>query len=225
MQSRYELDWSVLVPYFGYYMEGLGVTLGLAATALALSLALGLLLALLGRSSFAPFRLFVAVYVWLFRAVPIYVYLLFVYYGLPILLGINFSPIVAGLICLGSQYAAFQSEVFRAGLGAISRGQVEAALTVGLTRVQAFMSVVLPQVVRLVLPASGNNFVIIVKETSLVAIIGVYEITRYTQLAVADTFRAFEFYTALAVLYGMVVLSLTVIVNRLEHRFAIPSYQ
>lgn len=224
MRSRFELEPAVLIPYIGYYFQGLMVTISLALSALVIAFLLGLLLALMSRSRLAPLRAFVAGYVWMFRAIPIYVYLLWVYYGLPILAGINISPVAAGLLCLGSQLAAFQSEVFRSCLGAISKGQVEAAMSVGLTREQAFTSVVFPQMFRLALPSTGNNFILIVRETSLVAIIGVFEITRYTQLAISYNFRAFEFYSALALLYAVLVLSLTAGVAFLERRFAIPTH-
>jgi His/Glu/Gln/Arg/opine family amino acid ABC transporter permease subunit len=223
VDTRFHFEWDVLVPYIGYYFQGLQVTLFLSLVALLLSLIGGLLLAFMSVSPLGALRGIAATYVWLFRAVPIYVYLLWVYYGLPILLGINISPVAAGLLCLGTQLAAFQSEVFRAGLQAISKGQVEAALSVGLSRPQAYVHVVLPQVLRLTLPPTGNNFVTVVKETSLVAIIGVFEITRYTQLAISYNFRAFEFYTALAVLYGVLVLLLSFGVNVLERRFALPA--
>jgi glutamine transport system permease protein len=220
----FQFDWSVLFPYAGYYVSGLGVTLMLAIVSLVLALVAGLLLALMATSKFAPLAAFSAGYVWLFRAVPIYVFLLWVYYGLPLLFSVNLDPITAGLICIGSQYAAFQSEVFRAGLQAISKGQMEAAYSVGLTRLQGFRTVVFPQMLRLVLPPSGNNLVNIVKDTSLLAVIGVFEITRYTQLAISYNFRAFEFYTALAVIYAVVVLVLGYGVTVLERRFAIPGH-
>lgn len=224
MRARFELDWTALIPYVPRYLQGLQVTIGLALVAMVVSVLLGLLLALMSRSRWRLLRAISATCTWVFRAIPIYVYLLWVYYGLPIALGVNLSPIAAGVVCLGSQFAAFQAEVFRAGLGAISRGQVEAALSVGLNRVQVFFSIVLPQMLRLVLPSSGNNFVLIVRDTALVSVIGVFEITRYTQLAIMDSYRAFEFYTALAVLYAALILILSAGVTLLERRLAIPSH-
>ena len=224
MRSRFEFEPQVLLPYIGYYLQGLQVTVALALAALTIALLVGLALALMSVSRFALLRAFVAGYVWIFRAIPIYVYLLWVYYGLPVMVGVNLSPVTAGLICLGSQLAAFQSEVFRASLKGVSVGQVEAAMSVGLSRLQTFTSVTLPQMVRLALPPTGSNFVLIVRETSLVAVIGVFEITRYTQLAISYNFRAFEFYSALAVLYGALVMSLSAGVSALERRFAIRAH-
>jgi His/Glu/Gln/Arg/opine family amino acid ABC transporter permease subunit len=216
------LDWTVLLPYRWLYVHGLGVTLSIAAESLVVSLLLGFVLSLLSVSRLGVLRAIAVAYVWLFRAIPLFVFLLWTYYGLSLLVHINLSPIQAGLLCLGMQYAAFQSEVFRGGLRAVSHGQLEAASSVGLSKVQTYMSIVIPQLLRLVLPASGNNFVSIVKDTSLVALIGVMEITRYTDLAIAETYRVFEFYTALAVIYLIVVLLLSGAVTQLERHFAIP---
>src|SRR5215467_10371090 len=164
MRSRFEFEPQVLLPYIGYYFQGLQVTVALALAALTIALLVGLALALMSVSRFALLRAFVAGYVWIFRAIPIYVYLLWVYYGLPVMAGVNLSPVTAGLICLGSQLAAFQAEVFRASLKGVSVGQVEAAMSVGLSRLQTFTSVTLPQMVRVALPPTGSNFVLIVRE-------------------------------------------------------------
>lgn len=221
--NTFTFNWDVLSPYWGHYVEGLGVTLEISAWALLVSMALGFLVALMRISAFGPFQAVAVGYVWTFRAVPIYVYLLWVYYGVSLLAHYNFSAWVAGIICLGTQFGAYQAEVFRAGLQAISKGQGEAAVSVGLTRVQSLIHVVMPQVLRLVLPASGNTFVYIVKETSLLSLIGVLDITGYTQLGVAATYRPFEFFTVLGGLYIVVVLLLSSGVSLLERQFAIPA--
>lgn len=223
MRATFNFNWDVLSPYWGHYLEGLVVMLEIAALALLVSMALGFFVALMRISAFTPFRTVAISYVWAFRAVPIYVYLLWVYYGVSLLAHYNFSAGVAGVICLGTQFGAYQAEVFRAGLQAISKGQGEAAISVGLTRLQSLINVVMPQVLRLVLPASGNTFVYIVKETSLLSLIGVLDITGYTQLGVAATYRPFEFYTVLGAIYIAVVLLLSSGVSVIEKRFAIPA--
>ena len=223
VRATFNFNWDVLSPYWGHYLEGLVVMLEIAALALLVSMALGFFVALMRISAFTPFRTVAISYVWAFRAVPIYVYLLWVYYGVSLLAHYNFSAGVAGVICLGTQFGAYQAEVFRAGLQAISKGQGEAAISVGLTRLQSLINVVMPQVLRLVLPASGNTFVYIVKETSLLSLIGVLDITGYTQLGVAATYRPFEFYTVLGAIYIAVVLLLSSGVSVIEKRFAIPA--
>src|SRR5207247_2606417 len=140
-------------------------------------MAIGFVVSLMRVSTATPVRGLAAGYIWAFRAVPIYAYLLWVYYGVSLLLHFNFSAWVAGVLVLGTQFGAFQAEVFRSGLQAISKGQSEAALSVGLTKFQSLISVQMPQVLRLVLPATGNTFIYIVKETSLLSLIGVLDLT------------------------------------------------
>jgi His/Glu/Gln/Arg/opine family amino acid ABC transporter permease subunit len=223
MPAAFEFDWSVLDQYWGGYRGALGITLQLAAASLVVSMVLGLLVALMSVSRSKVFNGLAGAYIWTFRAVPIYAYLLWVYYGFSLLIHLNFTSFVAGVICLGTQYTAFQAVVFRAGIQAISKGQLEAAATVGLSRLQAFISVTMPQVLRLVLPPSGNTFIYIVKDTSLVAVIGLFEITGYTELAVNTTYRAFEFYTVLAGLYIGVVLVLTAGIRVMERWVVFPT--
>jgi polar amino acid transport system permease protein len=218
----FDFYWEVLNPYWIEYVQGLIVTLFIAFVALLVSMAIGLVVALLRMSGAAPLKVVAAGYVWAFRAVPIYVYLLWVYYGISLLVHFNFSAWVAGVLVLGTQFGAFQAEVFRSGLQAIAKGQSEAALSVGLTRLQSLVHILMPQVIRLVLPPSGNTFIYIVKETSLLSLIGVLDLTGYAQLGVAITYRPFEFYTVLGGFYLAVVLLLSLGVRRLERSFAIP---
>ena len=222
MHASFDFYWDILTPYWIEYVQGLVVTLFIAFVALLVAMAIGFVVSLMRVSTSTPVRGLAAGYIWLFRAVPIYAYLLWVYYGVSLLVHFNFSAWVAGVLVLGTQFGAFQAEVFRSGLQAISKGQTEAALSVGLSKLQSLISVQMPQVLRLVLPSSGNTFIYIVKETSLLSLIGVLDLTGYTQLGVAITYRPFEFYTVLGAFYIGVVLLLSYGVRRLEKRFAIP---
>jgi len=160
-------------------------------------------------------------YINIFRAIPLFVFIIWLYYGLPIMLGINFPPVTAGVICLSMQYAGWLAEIYRAGIGAIPRGQREAALSLGLTPLQAFRDVVFPQALRIIVPPIGNNFVGMLKDSSLVSIIGVFELVRQANLAVSLTFRPFEFYTVVAVLFIVLTQLLSHGVTRLERRMRI----
>jgi ABC-type amino acid transport system permease subunit len=117
------------------------------------------------------------------------------------MLGIKFAPFVAGVVSLSMQYAASIAEIYRAGIEAIGRGQTESAASVGLTKVQCYRYIVLPQAIRIVLPPLGNSWISMMKDSSLVSVIGVMEIMLTANLKANDYFRPFEFFTFAAVLY------------------------
>jgi His/Glu/Gln/Arg/opine family amino acid ABC transporter permease subunit len=218
MKKPFEFRWEYVFDRWDLLASGLRMTLYLSFVGMVLALALGLLIAFLRMSKFRPFNLLAQLYVNIFRAIPLYVFILWLYYGLPLFLGINFDPITAGIICLALQYAGWLAEIYRSGIGAIGKGQGEAALSLGLTRFQAFWDVIFPQAFRIMLPPMGNNFIGMLKDSSLVATIGVFELTRQAQQASNQTFRYFEFYTATAAIYIVLTLMLSQGVNYLERR-------
>lgn len=218
MKKEFEFRWDFVFDRWDLLAKGLGMTLWISLLGMVVALALGLLIALMRMSKFKPFNLFAQLYVNIFRAIPLFVFIIWMYYGLPIVLGIDFDPITAGVLCLALQYAGWLAEIYRAGIGAISKGQREAALSLGLTRFQTFADVIFPQAFRIMLPPMGNNFVGMLKDSSLVGIIGVFELVRQAQLAVSQTFRPFEFYTAIAIIYILLTQLLSQGVSLLERR-------
>ncbi len=138
----------------------------------------GTLLALAGLSANPALRWINRIYVEVFRAIPLLVLLLWIYYGLPTLLGITFPVFWAGLVTLALSDAAFEAEIFRAGIQSVPKGQREAAHTLGLSRWHTFRRIVLPQAIRYILPALGNQFIYVLKMSSLVSVIGFQELTR-----------------------------------------------
>jgi His/Glu/Gln/Arg/opine family amino acid ABC transporter permease subunit len=144
-----------------------------------------------------PATLFVEV----FRSVPILILLIWIYYGLAIVFNISFTPFTAGVIGLGLFYGAFLAETFRAGIQAISHGQREAAFMLGLNRWQTLYSVVLPQAFRVVIPPLANSYVGMIKDATLVSVLGLTEIMRAAQTVVYTTYRPFEVYTFVAAVY------------------------
>ncbi|MGD8738490.1 MAG: amino acid ABC transporter permease [Anaerolineae bacterium] len=123
------------------------------------------------------------------------------YYGVAMLVGVNFQPFTAGAIALTTQYGAYMAEIYRSGIQAIERGQREAAVSMGLTTTQTYRHIILPQALRIVLPSLGNMWIAMIKDSSLLSIIGVMEIMRTAYLNSNDYFRPFEFYTLAALLY------------------------
>lgn len=218
MKREFEFRWDFVFDRWELLVKGLGMTLYVSLLGMILALALGLLIANMRMSKFAPLRWVAQAYINIFRAIPLFVFIIWMYYGLPIVLGIDFGPITAGVICLALQYAGWLAEIYRSGIGAIGKGQREAALSLGLTRFQTFADVVFPQAFRIMLPPMGNNFVGMLKDSSLVGIIGVFELVRQAQLAVSQTFRPFEFYTAIAIIYIILTQVLSQGVSILERR-------
>jgi His/Glu/Gln/Arg/opine family amino acid ABC transporter permease subunit len=216
-----DFTWQVVLDHQDLLLAGLRYTLWIAAAAMALSLVLGLALAVLRLAPLAPLRWLAAAYINVFRAIPLFVFIIYVYYGVSIAVGINFSPVTAGIIALTLQYGAWMAEIFRAGIQAVPKGQREAASSLGMGSARTFVSIVLPQALRMVIPPTGNMFVGMVKDSSLVSIIGVAELVRNTQLLVSQTFRPFEFYTAAVLFYVAITLALSYLMKLLERRLAL----
>lgn len=218
MRPRFEFRWDFVTQRWELLASGLMITLQITVVSMALALVLGLVIALLRMSRFRTLNWAAQIYLNIFRAVPLFVFLIWLYYGLPLILGINFDPIVAGVTCLAMQYAGWLAEIYRSGLAAVGRGQREAAISLGMSNRQTFSDIIFPQAFRIILPPIGNNFIGMLKDSSLVSIIGVFELIRQSQLAVSQTFRPFEFYTATALIYIVLTLLLSQGVQLLERR-------
>ena len=215
----YTFDWRVVSGRGFLLVMGLEWTLGISIVSIVLSLVFGLMVAVMRLSSVPPLRNIATLYINVVRAIPLFVFIIWVYYGLSIVIGVNFSPIVAGIACLTLQYAGWLAEIFRAGIQAIDRGQWEASASLGMTRVTQFVWIILPQALRISIPPIANMFVGMLKDSSLVSVIGVFELIRQTQLAVSQTFRPFELYTAATAIYLVLTLGAARMVSMLEQRY------
>lgn len=195
------------------------MTFYVSITAMTLAIVLGLIIAVCRMGPITPLSVAANAYVQLFRGIPLYVYILWLYYGLDVFLGIQFSPVQAGVICLSTLYGAYLSEIDRAAIESISKGQTEAALSLGLTHYQSFKDVILPQAIRIIIPPTTNMFAIMVMDSSLVSVIGVTELLRLMRIGASDTFRTLEFYTTGAVIYATMVFIITRVSARLERSY------
>lgn len=223
----YNWGWYVVSPFdprglknLAFLADGLIATVTISVAAICISVIVGAFLAIAGLSQARPLRWLNRFYVEVFRAVPILVLLLWVYYGLPVVAGIQFSVMVAGIATLAASDAAFESEIFRAGIQSVPAGQSEAAMSLGLTRWQTMRLVVLPQAIRKILPALGNQFVYVLKMSSLVSVVGYQELTRRAQELVLIEYRPLEIYTMLVIEYLLLILLVSWLVRRLEARMA-----
>lgn len=221
----YTFAWYILSPWdprgqanLSFMLWGFWATVTVSTLAMLISLTIGLLVALLGISKRRAVFVFSRIYVEFFRSIPLLVMILWVYYGLPILTGVQFSVFVTGLVCLSVSDSAFTSEIFRAGLQSIKKGQGEAARSLGLSPLQTMRLVILPQVVRAVLPALGNQYVYVLKMSSLVSVIGFQELTRRANELSLTEFRPLEIYSVLVLEYLALILLVSWGVRRMERR-------
>ena len=223
--SNYTWGWYVVSPTtktgrtnLEFLLSGLWYTVSLSVISIILSVLLGLLVALPGLSNSRIGRSFNRLYVEIFRAIPILVMILWVYYGLPVLLNINMGVFVAGMVALALCDSAFEAEIFRAGIQSINRGQVEAADSLGLSYFDKMRYVVLPQAIRRILPPLGNQFVYMLKMSSLVSVIGLTELTRQANELVVTEYRPLEIYSFLVLEYLVLIIIVSQGVRWLEHK-------
>jgi glutamine transport system permease protein len=201
-----------------FLLSGVWMTLSLSLTAIFFSVLIGLFVALPGLSLRSGLRWFNRTYVELFRSIPVLVLILWVYYGLPVVLGISMNPFLAGVVALALSDSAFEAEIFRAGIQSIGRGQIEAADSIGLNYYQRMRLIILPQAIRRILPPLGNQFVYMMKMSSLVSIIGLQELTRKANELSVTVYRPLEIYTVLVLEYLALILIVSWMVRRLETR-------
>ena len=217
--------WYVVNPYsksgwinLKFLMSGYYFTLLLSFTSILISIAVGLLIALPGLSKNPWLRNFNRVYVEIVRSVPILVLILWVYYGLPPMTGLEINVFWAGVIALALSDSAFQAEIFRAGIQSIDKGQYEASHSISLNYKDTMRFVILPQAIRRILPALGNQLVYMLKMSSLVSVIGMQELTRKANELVVTEYRPLEIYTILVLEYLVLILVVSAGVRWLERR-------
>ncbi|MEN8895180.1 MAG: amino acid ABC transporter permease [Yoonia sp.] len=201
-----------------FMATGAYYTIIMSVTAICISVVVGLLVALPGISDKRGWRMFNRTYVEIVRAVPILVLILWVYYGLPALSGITLNVFWAGVLALALSDSAFQAEIFRAGIQSISKGQYEAAQSISLNYRDTMRYVILPQAIRRILPALGNQLVYMLKMSSLVSVIGLQELTRKANELVVSEYRPLEIYTILVLEYLVLILIVSAGVRWLERR-------
>ena len=220
-----ELGWFIISPNnvegltnLKFLLSGLTTTIYISIVSIIISMILGFVVAI---PSLAENRFLTYInigYVEIVRAVPLLVLILWIYYGLPIMTGISFSPFVSGIVALAISASAFQAEIFRAGINSIKKAQWEAGSSLGLNFFKRLRLVILPQAIKNILPALGNQFVYVLKMSSLVSIIGIGDLTRKANELVVTTYRPLEIYTFLILEYLVLILIVSYFVRRLENK-------
>jgi polar amino acid transport system permease protein len=218
----------------GTFFRALGTTCYTAVVAMTLGVILGLISALAHLSRFAALRFLSRLYVLVVRGTPLIVQIFFIYFGLQTLLGIDLFPreinlrvfnlpgaVLAGIVALAFNEGAYMSEIIRAGISSVDPGQMEAAQMVGMTRPRAMRRIILPQAARIVVPPFGNEFNGMIKNTSLLAFIGVYEMFFDAQLHYSETFKPVEYFTAVAVWYLVLTTIWSIAQSAIERRLGV----
>ncbi|MDP4086745.1 MAG: amino acid ABC transporter permease [Bacillota bacterium] len=200
-------------------LQGLQVTLYIFVIAIILGFLLGLLMALLRLAPFKVLNLISKVYVDAIRGTPFIVQLFFIYFGVNSLHFISLNSTTAGIITVAINAGAYFAEIIRAGIQSIDKGQTEAARSIGLTGAQTMRYVVLPQAFRRMLPTITNQSIISLKDTSLLSVIGIADLTQQGQIQAAATFEAFKIWLAVGIIYFIVIYLLSILANFVERRF------
>jgi polar amino acid transport system permease protein len=212
-------DWGVIAYAAPSMLRGALTTIRVSVIAMVFGTLIGMCGGLLSLSHVAPLRWLVAAYVFLIRGTPALVLIFIVYFALPSI-GIDMPPFWAGVAALSLNAGGFITEIFRAGILAIDHGQTEAATAIGMTWRMTLVNILLPQAARNVVPPLTNELISVIKGSSLLSVITIFELTRAAQAVVADKFTPFEIYAALAVYYLVIVGALSLLTRYLEWRLA-----
>ena len=205
----------VAVANIGPLLGGLLITVELTFVVITLSLVCALVVALAGMSRLAPLRWLVWAYIEVMRGTPLLLQLIYVYYVLPEI-GIRLDAFTAGVLALTLNYTAYISEVYRSGIQAIAKGQHDAAAALGMTHALAMRRIILPQAIRIVVPALGNYFIGLFKDTALCSAVSIQELVFTAQVHAALNFQYFTLYTVVAAMYFLVSFPAARLVNYLE---------
>ena len=223
----YQWGWYVLSPAtesgrinLEFLMKGAAFTLSISVLAFSIAMFLGLLVALPGLSKRKILRYGNRAYVESLRSIPVLVMILWIYYGLPLVSGLEFSAFTAAVMALAVCESAFHAEIFRGGINSIDKGQFEASDALGLNYWQKMRLVILPQAIRKMLPPLANQFVYMLKMSSLASVIGVQELTRRANELQISEYRAMEIYSFLVLEYLVIVLLFSWLARRLESHYA-----
>lgn len=212
------MDFELIQRALPILLMGAGVTIEITVFSVAIGFFIGLFVGIARISQFKILRIMAAVYADCIRGTPLLVQIFLIYFALPMAIGQRVEPFIAAVAACGINSGAYVSEIFRAGIQAIDVGQMEAGRSLGLTWWQTMRFIILPQAFKNILPPLGNEFIAMLKDSSLVSVIGFEELTRRGQLIIAQTYGSFEIWMTVAVLYLIMTMAISRIVAFLEKR-------
>ena len=217
MSMNFNFD--LVVTSFPLLLLGAGVTIKITVMSVALGVLIGLFVGIARFCRVKPLRFFAAVYVDFFRGTPLLVQIFLFYFAGPVSTGQRIDPYVAAVGSCGINSGAYVAEIVRAGIQSIDDGQMEAGRSLGMTWAQTMRYIIVPQAIKRVIPPLGNEFIALLKDSSLVSVIGFEELTRRGQLIIAKTYGSLEIWVSVAIIYLVMTLSISRLVAYLEKRY------
>lgn len=214
-------DMNLVVNSFPLLLVGAGVTIQITALSTAIGFVIGLIVGVARISNLRLLRMLAEVYVEFFRGTPLLVQIFLFYFALPVITGQRIDPFIAAISACGINSGAYVAEIFRAGIQSIDDGQMEAGRSLGMTWLQTMRYIIVPQAFKRVIPPLGNEFIAMLKDSSLVSVIGFEELTRRGQLIIAKTYGSFEIWMSVAVIYLVMTLTISRFVAYLERRYRV----
>lgn len=214
-------DFDLVVRSFPLLLMGAGVTVKITALSVSFGLLIGMFVSLARLSKIKPLRILATMYVDFIRGTPLLVQIFLIYFALPIVTGKRIDPFIAAITACSVNSGAYVAEIFRAGIQSIDKGQMEAGRSLGMTWVQTMRFIILPQAFKRIIPPLGNEFIAMLKDSSLVSVIGFEELTRRGQLIIARTYGSFEIWLTVAVIYMAMTFTISRLVDFLERRYKI----
>ena len=216
-----EINFDLMVQAMPLLLTGAAVTVQITALSVLIGIIIGLFVGIARISTYRVVHLIAAVYVDFLRGTPLLVQIFLVYFALPVVTGQRIDPFVAAIAACSINSSAYVAEIFRAGIQSIDAGQMEAGRSLGMTWAQTMRYIIVPQAARRVIPPLGNEFIALLKDSSLVSVIGFEELTRRGQLIIARTYASLEIWLCVAIIYLVMTVSISRLVAWLERRYKI----
>lgn len=208
----------LFVKHFGTFINALGKTVEITVLSLIFATIIGIIFGLFKISKKKPLELIANFYISIIRGTPLMVQILFIFFGFPAILGFKWNMMTACVVIMSINAGAYMTELIRGGIEAVDRGQMEAARSLGLSYGKAMAKVILPQAMRIMLPSIINQFIMTLKDTSLLSVIGMRELTQNTKIIVANNMESFAMYFIVGVYYWVIVTILSKVAKWLERR-------
>ena len=221
MDGLMNFDMNLVVNSFPLLLIGAGVTIQITVLSTAIGFVIGLIVGVARISNLRVLRMLAEVYVEFFRGTPLLVQIFLFYFALPVITGQRIDPFIAAISACGINSGAYVAEIFRAGIQSVDDGQMEAGRSLGMTWLQTMRYIIVPQAFKRVIPPLGNEFIAMLKDSSLVSVIGFEELTRRGQLIIAKTYGSFEIWMSVAVIYLVMTLTISRFVAYLERRYRV----
>lgn len=214
-----DFNYQLMIDAMPLLLAGAVVTIQITAISVGLGIVIGLFVGVARISTIKPIRYLSNVYVDFLRGTPLLVQIFLIYFALPIITGQRVDPFLAAITACGINSGAYIAEIFRAGIQSIDKGQMEAGRSLGLTWCQTMRFIIVPQAFKRVIPPLGNEFIALLKDSSLVSVIGFEELTRRGQLIIARTYGSLEIWSCVAIIYLIMTLSISRLIAYLERRY------